>query len=94
MRDENALVPVEEQAVTFYDDEIRLVIVQQGDRQQAFVPVRPIGEFLEVTWSPQLRRINRDPILFEVTTSVTVTVTETGQYGRRDGAGSRRTVEG
>ena len=82
MNEENALVPVEERTISFYDDEIRLVIVQRESRQQAFVPVRPICEFLDVAWSSQLRRINRDPILSEVTSSVTVTVTESGQRGQ------------
>jgi hypothetical protein len=82
MDDDNALVPLNEQTISFYDDEIRLVIVRQGDRQQAYVPLRPICEFLDVAWSPQLRRINRDPILSEVMTSVTVTVTEGGQRGQ------------
>ena len=79
---ENPLQPIVEKTVLFYDDQIKLVIVQQGNQQQAFVPVRPICEFLGVTWSPQLRRINRDPILAEVATSVTVTVTESGQRGQ------------
>lgn len=82
MSDERALIPVEERTITFYDDEIRLVVVQRGGQQQAYVPIRPICEFLDVAWSPQLRRINRDPILSEVTSSVTVTVTEGGQRGQ------------
>lgn len=79
---EKALVPVDERIVSFYDDEIRLVLIQDGDQQKAYVPVKPICEFLGVAWSPQLRRINRDPILSEVTSSVTVTVTEAGQRGQ------------
>ncbi len=78
----SALVPVEEQTILFYDDEIKLVIVRENEEQKAYVPVRPICEFLGVTWSPQLRRINRDPILSEVASSVTVTVTEAGQHGQ------------
>ncbi|MCB8980734.1 MAG: hypothetical protein H6657_25265 [Ardenticatenaceae bacterium] len=82
MAAENALVPIEEKTVHFYDDEIKLVVVQEGDKQQAYVPLRPICDFLGVTWSPQLRRVDRDPILAEVATSVTVTVTEAGQRGQ------------
>jgi hypothetical protein len=82
MSDETALIPLDERTITFYDDEIRLVIVQRDGQQQAYVPIRPICEFLDVAWSPQLRRINRDPILSEVTSSVTVTVTEGGQRGQ------------
>ncbi len=82
MADENALVPIEEKTVHFYDDEIKLVVVREGNKEQAYVPLRPICDFLGVTWSPQLRRVNRDPILAEVATSVTVTVTEAGQRGQ------------
>lgn len=82
MADEKSLVPIDERSVLFYDDEIKLVIVHDEGAQKAYVPVRPICEFLGVTWSPQLRRINRDPILSEVASSVTVTVTEAGQRGQ------------
>ncbi len=81
-KSEIALLPLEERTVSFYDDEIKLVVVQKGSQQQAYVPLKPICEFLGVAWSPQLRRINRDPILSEVATSVTVTVTEAGQRGQ------------
>jgi hypothetical protein len=60
MSGERALVPLEEHTVNFYDDEIRLVVVRKGRQQLTYVPVRPICEFLEVAWSPQLRRISRD----------------------------------
>jgi hypothetical protein len=78
---ENALAPVEQKTVVFYDDEITAVLVEVEGRRRAYVPVRPICEFLGVAWSPQLRRINRDPILSASSISVTVTVTESGQRG-------------
>lgn len=80
--DTQSLTALAERTVSFYDDEIKLVIVQEGSEQQAYVPIRPICDFLGITWSPQLRRINRDPILSELATSVTVTVTEHGQRGQ------------
>ena len=76
---DKALQPVEQKQVLFYDDEITTVIIQTADERVVYVPIRPICEFLNVSWSPQLRRINRDPILSQVVTSVTVTVTEGGQ---------------
>ncbi|MFZ1398455.1 MAG: phage antirepressor N-terminal domain-containing protein [Candidatus Promineifilaceae bacterium] len=82
MEKDSALIPIEERSVLFYDDEIKLALVRTGDKEQAYVPVRPMCDFLGVAWSPQLRRINRDPILSEVATSVTVTVTEAGQRGQ------------
>lgn len=81
-KSDKALAPLDERTVRFYDDEIKLVVVEESGHRQAYVPIRPICEFLGVTWSPQLRRINRDPILAEVASSVTVTVTESGQRGQ------------
>ena len=78
---ENALTPLEQKTVVFYDDEITAVLVEVEGRQKVYVPVRPICEFLGITWSPQLPRINRDPILSTSSISVTVTVTESGQRG-------------
>ncbi|MFW6184880.1 MAG: phage antirepressor N-terminal domain-containing protein [Chloroflexota bacterium] len=82
MTDESkALVPIEEKQVEFYGDELTAVLLEEEEERAVYVPVRPIVENLGLTWSPQLRRINRDPVLSEVSTSVTVTVTETGQRG-------------
>lgn len=75
------LVPIQERTVVFYDDELTAVLVEVGQRSEIYVPMRPIVENLGLTWSPQLRRINRDPVLSEAATSVTVTVTESGQRG-------------
>lgn len=76
MSDDKSLIPVEQKTVEFYEDEVTAVRLQNG---QVFVPIRPICENLGVTWSPQLRRINRDPVLSEEATSVTVTVTQQGR---------------
>ncbi len=77
-----ALTPVEQRIVVFYEDELTAVVVDMNGRQVVYVPIRPICDFLGVAWSPQRRRINRDPILSEALTSVTVTVTESGQRGQ------------
>ena len=79
MSDEKALVPVEQKQVVFYNDEITAVLVDLNGEQEVFVPVRPICEFLGVAWSPQLRRINRDPVLSAEVKGVTVTVTPGGK---------------
>lgn len=76
MSEEQALIPVEQKQVTFYDDEITAVLVQTADSQTVYVPIRPICDFLGVTWSPQRRRIMRDPVLSQKVQSVTVTVTD------------------
>jgi len=67
MSEEQALVPVEERTVVFYDAEIKSVVVAMADAQPlVFAPVRPLCDFLGVGWSGQLRRINNDPVLSHV----------------------------
>jgi hypothetical protein len=73
---ESALVPIEQKQVVFYDDEITAVLVQIEDDEKVYVPVRPICDFLGVTWTGQRRRINRDAVLSEEMRSVNVTFTE------------------
>lgn len=78
-----ALVPVEEKHVDFYGDELTAALVQEQEAStpQVYVPIRPICEHLGLAWPSQYSRIRRDPVLAEAATSVTVTVTETGQRG-------------
>lgn len=70
---EKAIEPVEQKSVLFYDDEITAVRLEDG---QIMIPLRPICDALGVAWSPQRRRINRDPVLSDAMRSVTVTVTD------------------
>jgi hypothetical protein len=73
---DNALTKLEQKTVVFYDDEITAVLVEVEGRQKVYVPVRPICDFLGVSWSGQLRRINRDPVLSVETKRVNVTFTD------------------
>lgn len=73
--DSKALVPVEQKQVLFYEDEITAVLVRVDEREEVFVPIRPICDFLGVAWAAQRRRINRDPVLSKEVQGVTVTVT-------------------
>ncbi|MEW5988458.1 MAG: phage antirepressor N-terminal domain-containing protein [Chloroflexota bacterium] len=77
-----ALIPIEEKLVDFYGDELAAVLVQDDIGEvQVYVPVRPICSYLGLAWPPQYSRIQRDPVLSEAASSVTVTVTEVGQRG-------------
>jgi hypothetical protein len=67
------LSPTEQREVDFYGDEIPAVVVEGG---QIFVPLRPICDFLGVDWSAQTRRIRRDTVLSESTSTVAVTATD------------------
>lgn len=73
---ERALVPIEQKQVVFYDDEITAVLVQLEGDEKVYVPIRPICDFLGVSWTGQRRRINRDAVLSEEIRSVNVTFTE------------------
>lgn len=73
---ESALVPIEQKQVVFYDDEITAVLVQIAGDEKVYVPLRPICDFLGVSWTGQRRRINRDAVLSEEIRSVNVTFTE------------------
>lgn len=76
MKDENALIPVEERTIVFYEDELTAVLVHVDDQDQVFVPVRPLCDYLGVVWSAQYRRLSRDPVLSEAQATVAVTATD------------------
>lgn len=75
------LAPIEQREIDFYDDRIVAVLVDVPGKTEPdiYVPVRPLCEFLGIAWSPQLRRLRRDPVLSEGIKGVTVTVTPGGQ---------------
>lgn len=75
MSDSNALIPLEQKTVVFYDDEVTAVLVEIDGRRAVYVPIRPICDQLGLAWSSQLQRIRRDPILNEETLGVFVTNT-------------------
>ncbi len=68
-----ALAVIEQQEVRFYGDTIIAVRVAGGD---VYVPIRPICDNLGITLAGQRERINRDPVLAEAVTSVSVTLTQ------------------
>ena len=73
MSQSRALVPADERAVDFYGDEIRVYVLEG----EPYVPLRPICDFLGVSWSGQSERIKRDAVLSEAVRFVRVTRTNT-----------------
>lgn len=69
---QNALIPIEQKDVLFYEDEITAVRVQQDGEVQVFVPLRPIVELLGIDWSGQLRRVRNDAVLAQELETVRV----------------------
>lgn len=83
MSDESkALMPIDERTVDFYGDELTAVLIDDGTRQEIYVPLRPIIEYLGLAWSGQYERLQRDAILSDVLQGIRVTRTP----GRGGGA--------
>lgn len=75
-REEKALIPVEQREIEFYEDQILAVLVEEeAGGRRVYVPVRPICDYLGVSWSGQRERINRDAVLSDVVRFVRVTRT-------------------
>jgi hypothetical protein len=55
-----------------------VVLVKEDRRQQVYVPIRAICDYLGIAWSAQRNRVNRDPELSEVITVMIVTITTAG----------------
>lgn len=75
MSQNTAIVPLQQQMVQFYEDEIPAVLVDVAGEQRVYIPIRPICERLGLAWSSQLQRIKRDTILNEAMSGVFVTNT-------------------
>jgi hypothetical protein len=77
--EKTALVPLEERSVDFYGDTLVAALVRIDDQPVVYVPVRPLCDYLGLSWSGQYERMRRDPVLAEALRSVRVTRTETGE---------------
>lgn len=62
---ESALVPLEQRQVVFYEDEITAVLIETSGRQEIYVPIRQICDYLGLAFAGQRARINRDNVLSE-----------------------------
>jgi hypothetical protein len=69
---EKGLQVIEQKTVLFYEDEITAVVVDEDGRQQVYVPLRPICEYLGLAWSSQLQRTRNDAVLSREATSVLI----------------------
>jgi hypothetical protein len=75
MQDEKALAPIEEQTVDFYGDHITIALVDIDGHTMNYIPLRPICEYLGLSWSGQRERTMRDPVLSTEVALVRVTRT-------------------
>lgn len=77
----NALVPIEQKQVVFYDDEITAVLVEEGNKREVYVSLRQLCDLLGVSYQGQIRRINDDPVLAKQVKGVNITFTPSGGRG-------------
>ncbi len=71
--EETALVPVRQQYVDFYGDDIPVAEALDGE---LYVALRPITDFLGLAFSPQRRRVLRDETLSERVRGVLMTAAD------------------
>src|SRR5437870_891592 len=76
-----ALVPLRKQTVDFYGDQVLAVLVEEGGEQHVYVPLRPIVEYLGLTWPSQTLRLRRDPVLAAGSRIVFITKTNPREPG-------------
>jgi len=82
MQGEKALVPIGEQTVDFYGDQITIALVEIDGHSMNYIPLRPICEYLGLSWSGQRERTMRDLVLSQEMRFVRVT--RTNPQGRGD----------
>lgn len=80
--DEQAIVPVDVRQFAFYEDEITVVLLDIEGQRQVYVVLRPLCQYLGLSWSSQLQRIREDDVLTEGITSVLLSNTEVGHRQR------------
>ena len=72
---QNALVPIKQKEVSFYDDTLTAVKANDG---QVYVAIKHMCNALGLTTAPQTRRIKRTAVLAKGYKGITVTVTPGG----------------
>lgn len=70
---ESALVPIAQKQVVFYGDMITAVLIKANGRQEIYVPIRQICDYLGLAFAGQRTRINRDPVLSESVQIINIT---------------------
>lgn len=87
MSDEStALVAIQERSVDFHGDEILATLVENDGTKQIYIPLRPICEYLGLSWSGQRERVNRDAVLSQEIKGVRVTRTPDSDEVRPGGS--------
>ncbi len=75
MEKETALIPIDERTIDFYGDDITTALVSIENQSLIYIPLRPICDYLGLTWSGQYERVTRDAVLSQEVQFVRVTRT-------------------
>lgn len=80
MSDKKSAIPIEQREIEFYDDMVTAVVAEDGT---VYVPLKPLCKLIGVDWDAQRRRVDRDPILSELSMSAAVTAVDIDGTTRR-----------
>lgn len=75
------LLTIEQKQVVFYDDEITVVLADNGSRREVYVPIRQMCDLLGVSYQGQMRRINDDPVLSRYVEKANIVFSSTASGG-------------
>ncbi len=75
MTNSPSLVPLEERDIDFYGESITALVVAGDPEPEIFVALRPLCDYLGLSWSGQFERVKRDPVLGAALQFVRVTRT-------------------
>jgi len=75
MTDQPILEPIDERHIDFYGDDVTAVLLPShtGAAPQIYVPIKPICDYLGLSWPGQSERIRRDPVLSDAMQLIRVT---------------------
>lgn len=69
------LFPEDIRVVEFYGDEITGALIRVDGETRIYIPLRPVCDYLQLDWSSQRKRINRDEILASEVRGVVIMTT-------------------
>jgi hypothetical protein len=58
-----ALVSIEERRIEFFGESVPAYVVEVEGEAQLYIPIKPLSDQLQLSWSGQSERLRRDPIL-------------------------------
>jgi hypothetical protein len=81
MTKNTVLDPIEQRTVEIRGDELTAALVNSEGSQRIYIPIRPLCDYLELSWAGQRQRLQRDPVLNEELRSIRITQGREGEQG-------------